>query len=73
MRHLRRIYPDPMTRTTDWGLVRLEGRIVGVYSQSPERPAKQANFPAEFKSFEQQESYTGWIFLAMENNPAAVK
>lgn len=34
-RHLRRIYRDPMTGSTQWGLVRNEQqRIIGVYSLS---------------------------------------
>jgi len=70
MRHLRRIYPDPMTGSRDWGLVRLDGRIVGVFSQSPERPLKQAGFAKEYLAFEKQESYGGWVFLATEAAPA---
>jgi len=34
MRHLRRIYLDPMTGQPSWGLVVAGGRIQGVYSQS---------------------------------------
>lgn len=73
MRHLRRIYTDPITQSKDWGLIRLDGRIVGVYSKSKERPLKQAGFPSEYKAFEQQESYAGWVFLAVEGSPDAAK
>ncbi|MET0383531.1 MAG: type II secretion system protein [Burkholderiaceae bacterium] len=39
-RHLRRLYPDPLDPARPWGLVRdLDGGIVGVYSQSTDRPA----------------------------------
>ncbi|MDD5297056.1 MAG: type II secretion system protein [Rhodocyclaceae bacterium] len=71
--HLRRIYQDPMTLNTDWGLLRLEGRIVGVYSLSRDRPVKQGGFSPEYKAFEQQESYAGWVFLGVENVPAVQK
>jgi type II secretory pathway pseudopilin PulG len=73
MRHLRRIYPDPITQSTDWGLLRLNGRIVGVYSLSKAQPLKQAGFPAEYKAFEQQEHYAGWLFSAMDQGVAPGK
>lgn len=34
LRHLRKIYFDPMTRTQDWGLVVSGGQIRAVYSKS---------------------------------------
>lgn len=36
-RHIRKIYPDPITQSLDWGLVRsADGAIEGVFSQSGE-------------------------------------
>jgi type II secretory pathway pseudopilin PulG len=65
VRHLRRLYPDPVTGSTDWGLVRsFDGRIAGVYSQSRQRPLKQAHFPAEWGEFEGVGSYADWRFVA---------
>jgi type II secretory pathway pseudopilin PulG len=44
-RHLRRLFVDPITGTTDWGLVNApEGGIMGVYSLSDREPQKRANF-----------------------------
>lgn len=44
-RYLRRIYRDPMTGTTDWGLVRApDGGIMGVYTRSPLAAMKTAGF-----------------------------
>src|SRR5262245_27635222 len=64
-RHLRRMYPDPITGSTDWGLVRtIDGRISGVYSQSKERPIKQSGFPTRWEKFENMESYADWQFVA---------
>ena len=35
-RHLRRIYPDPLTGRNDWGIERSpDGRISGIHSLSP--------------------------------------
>ncbi|MND21832.1 hypothetical protein D3C80_122040 [compost metagenome] len=75
VRHLRRLYPDPVTGSHDWGLIRsFDGRIAGVYSQSEQRPLKQARFPAEWVEFEGMGSYADWHFVAeksfMEDTPA---
>lgn len=65
MRHLRRIYPDPITGTTAWGLVEMpnNGGIMGVFSKSEDKPIKQGNFiAARHQPFEDAESYTKWTF-----------
>lgn len=74
-RHLRRLYPDPVTGSHDWGLIRsFDGRITGIYSQSQQRPLKQASFPAQWNEFEGMGSYTDWHFVAekafMQGTPA---
>lgn len=64
-RHLRKIYADPMTGTTDWGLVKgPNGEILGVYSQSSEEPAKKANFRRVDAMFEGKSKYSEWVFMA---------
>jgi type II secretory pathway pseudopilin PulG len=65
MRHLRRLYPDPITGSTDWGLVEMpnNGGIMGVYSKSEEKPIKQGNFMgARQEPFADAESYAKWAF-----------
>ncbi|MEB2331486.1 MAG: type II secretion system protein [Nitrosomonas sp.] len=63
-RHLRRIYPDPMTNSYNWGLVRQQdGGITGVYSLSTGVPIKRANFPADYIAFEKAGNYQGWKFV----------
>ena len=65
MRHLRRIYPDPITGSTNWGLVEMpnNGGIMGVFSKSEDKPIKQGNFiAAGHQPFEDAESYTKWTF-----------
>lgn len=63
-RHLRRIYPDPMTNSYDWGLVRQQdGGITGVYSLSAGVPIKRANFPADYAAFEKAGNYQSWRFI----------
>lgn len=64
-RYLRQIYVDPLTGGADWGLIRTPENqgIVGVFSQSPDKPLKLANFPAEFTDFENKTSYQEWRFV----------
>ncbi|MDP3289903.1 MAG: hypothetical protein Q8M64_16480 [Methyloversatilis sp.] len=45
LRHLRKLYFDPMTRSQDWGLVLSGGQIRAVYSKS-EQPARITVLPA---------------------------
>lgn len=63
-RHLRRLYPDPITGSTDWGLLRAEdGGVMGVYSKAPGAPLKQGDFDMEDDGFEGAGSYVGWRFV----------
>ncbi|HRH80134.1 MAG TPA: type II secretion system protein [Thiobacillaceae bacterium] len=67
VRHLRRLYPDPVTGRSDWGLVRdANGGISGVQSRSEQHPIKTGNFPARFSEFAGKDSYQQWIF-SVEN------
>jgi type II secretory pathway pseudopilin PulG len=62
VRHLRRLYPDPITGKP-WGEVRTEdGRLSGVYSTSEAMPVKQAGFSHIDQSFSEQPSYQKWVF-----------
>lgn len=64
-RHLRRLYPDPISRSTRWGLVNTpDGRIAGVYSLSEEAPWKRANFPLRWEGFAGRRKYSEWKFVA---------
>lgn len=65
-RFLRQIYPDPITRSSEWGLIRNEaGRIVGVYSLSQQEPIKTGNFASADADFEGARSYADWRFSAV--------
>ena len=62
-RHLRRVYPDPLTGSEDWGIVQAPGGgIMGVYSKSAAKPLKVEQFPTEFAAFAGKEKYTDWVF-----------
>lgn len=62
VRHLRRIYRDPMTGKTEWGTVLVNGKIVGVHSLSEGKPIKQDNFEANESGFRGKEKYSEWAF-----------
>jgi type II secretory pathway pseudopilin PulG len=64
MRHLRRIYADPMTGRADWELIAGPGgSIVGVHSRSLAKPFKQRGFRARDASFSDKERYAEWKFV----------
>ena len=63
VRHLRRLYPDPMMSDGQWTLIRRDGRIVGVASQSPEMPIKIAGFAPQQAAFEGAGRYADWQFV----------
>ena len=64
VRHLRKVFIDPMTGTDDWGLVREEDGdgILGVYSRAKGRPIKLAGFDSRFVDFDGKQSYRDWQF-----------
>ncbi|RDU98396.1 type II secretion system protein [Trinickia dinghuensis] len=68
VRHLRKIYVDPMTGKADWVLIMSpDGQtIVGIHSASKEHPIQIANFPPEFQGFEGKRSYEEWVFMAYQ-------
>ena len=64
-RYLRRIYHDPMTGGTEWGLVRSADKgIVGIYSLSDEAPVKTANFEKADAALADKRHYYQWQFIA---------
>jgi type II secretory pathway pseudopilin PulG len=66
-RHLRRLYADPLTGKTDWGLIPIKApdgdRIMGVYSKSQMTPIKTAGFRERDKTFEGANHFSDWKFF----------
>jgi type II secretory pathway pseudopilin PulG len=62
-RHLRRIYIDPLTGKTEWGLVKLGDAVIGVYSIASGTPLKTANLGEEVSTTESVNSYADWKFV----------
>lgn len=61
-RHLRKLYRDPVTGGEEWGMVKQQGRITGIYSLSLQRPLKKSGFPFAWAAFADAGSYAGWQF-----------
>lgn len=68
VRHLRRLWRDPMTNSTDWGLVVAAGRIVGVHSRDEREPLRTA-FAKRDAELAGLGSYSQWIFRAADAAP----
>lgn len=63
VRHLRRLYADPVTTDGQWDLVMLGDRVAGVRSSSQAQPLKQSGFDGADASFEAKSSYADWAFV----------
>lgn len=63
-RYLRKIYRDPLTGDTTWGVLKgPDGEIYGVFSLSGDEPSKKHNFSLVDKSFEGKTKYADWVFM----------
>lgn len=71
-RHLRKIYIDPMTGSTDWGIIWMaDGKgVLGVYSKSPVQPLKIANFNPKLVGFEGKQHIYEWHFVGTGPQPS---
>jgi type II secretory pathway pseudopilin PulG len=69
-RHLRKLFRDPMTGNSEWGLVlTADDRIMGVYSLSTAKPLKVGGFAPELTSFAKAKTYQDWQFTYSANPP----
>jgi type II secretory pathway pseudopilin PulG len=63
VRHLRRLYSDPIQPEVPWGTLRRGNQIIGVYSQSGDAPLRRTGFAAGLESFEGAGQYSDWRFM----------
>jgi len=63
VRHLRRIYADPLQPEVPWGLVRRGNQIIGVYSQSDGTPLRRTQLGPGLESLEGADHYADWRFM----------
>ena len=70
VRHLRKLYRDPVTGEEEWGLVEAPGGgVMGVYSRSESEPIKTGNFSTKNQEFAEAKSYADWKFV---HSPPAI-
>ena len=70
-RHLRKVYRDPMTGTTEWGIERDGNAILAVHSLSTQAPIRRDGFPPELGDVAASAaSYAEWVFRPMEEGGA---
>jgi len=62
--HLRRFYDDPITKSSEWGLVMESGRIRGIYSRSELHPVRK---------IEGVERYRDWVFVGVGPAPTPTR
>jgi type II secretory pathway pseudopilin PulG len=66
VRHLRKLYPDPITGKKEWGLLRGPNNgIVAVYSLSQDAPLKTGGFALVDQMFEGKQKYSEWVFFGL--------
>jgi type II secretory pathway pseudopilin PulG len=72
VRHLRKLYPDPVAPNQPWGLLRnADGTLRGVYSTSQERPLRtEALQLPGLKPLPASSRYADWHFIALEPHAA---
>jgi len=67
-RHLRKIFIDPITGASEWGIVwanaSTQKGVLAVYSLSRAKPFKQGNFDSRFQGFDGSHQLSDWKFAA---------
>jgi type II secretory pathway pseudopilin PulG len=74
VRHLRRLYEDPITGAAEWGLVKApDGGIAGVQSLSDASPLKVSSFRVRDAALEGKLKYSEWQFAFSPIAPPQTK
>ena len=64
VRHLRKLYADPMTGEQNWALIDAPGGgFMGVHSRSDKAPIKTGNFLLKNQGFHDAQTYADWKFV----------
>jgi type II secretory pathway pseudopilin PulG len=71
VRHLRKLYPDPIDNARDWELVKQGDEIIGIHSRSAAVPMKTGGFAHPYEAFSDAASYQDWVFVATTQTEGA--
>lgn len=64
VRHLRKLYSDPITGKPDWGIIEAPGGgIMGVFSTAEAEPIRSGGFSLANKTFADAKHYRDWKFF----------
>lgn len=64
VRHLRKLYRDPITGAADWAIMEAPGGgVMGVHSKSEARPVKSGGFSLADKTLAEAKRYADWQFF----------
>jgi type II secretory pathway pseudopilin PulG len=63
VRHIRKLYKDPMAPDSEWGVLRVKGQIMGIYSNSTAEPFQKIDFDPGLETFNGAKSYSEWRFV----------
>lgn len=66
-RHIRILYPNPITKDYSWMLIKQADRIKGVTTKSEQVPIKTAGFPKVYEEFSKAKTYADWKFIYEDN------
>lgn len=69
VRHLRKLYADPIEPATPWGLIRRGPQIIGIQSQAAGEPFRRADFGPGLEGFGGATSYAQWQFIFVPRQP----
>jgi type II secretory pathway pseudopilin PulG len=70
-RHIRKLYPDPLSPTSEWGLIKQGNALIGVYSQAAGVPFRTTGFAEVNVGFDNPTRYADWQFKAKVFAPPA--
>lgn len=71
-RHLRKAYPDPVARSSNWGIVQSEdGGIAGVYSMAEASPLRTGPVELEGTTLPAAQNYADWKFVYKPPQPTS--
>ncbi len=73
VRHIRRLYSDPMTGE-EWFIIRNKSKkIIGVRSTSTKMPFKKDGFAPPYEKFSEAETYEEWEFVYISEQKEETK
>ncbi|MBK7615878.1 MAG: type II secretion system protein [Vitreoscilla sp.] len=64
LRHLRKLFRDPVNPNEDWVLIKVGNAIVGLHSTSKGVPFRKTGFSLNQTEFASASSYANWHFVS---------